>query len=390
MNKVDHTPENNEELDFDFLEWAIELGKEKITILIVTIIFFVASIIYSLLATPTYSAKTIISLNNSQQSHISSAISTISSLSGVTLGNNVKSQDDFYINLLQSESLQNAVIKKLELQKLFKTEKLIDTRQRLKAVYRTTADKKVGVIIIEVESIDPEFSAKLANALVEELRILLGKHALEAAKKRLEFYERAITKTQIDLVEAKSKFTGANEKSGILSNSSLTENIYSQINNKELQINALSHFSTALNPDLRRLEVELNALRTHLFKSNEKPETSIEKDSSQQTAVNAYREIKSLELILSALTSQYKSALTESFSSEPYVQQLEVATTPEQRSQPQRTKIVFNYSILGLIIGLATAIIKVQIGKITKDPILNQKAINLKKSWLGLNGENAQ
>lgn len=372
-----------EESKIDFIEWLIAIGSEKITIFIITFVFSISSVIYCLVVTPTYTAKTIIVPNNSQQNSVSSAMSMISSVANIS--GIVKTQEDYYISLLQSDNLQNEVILKLGLQQIFRTDKLVDARQRLKAIYRVTSDKKGGFIIIEADNNNPEFSAKLANAFVEELRNLLGKIALASAKQRLQFYEKAISKTQSDLAEAKAKFQGSNEKSAVLSSSSLTENIYSQINNKELQISAMSHFSTAQNPDVRRLEAELAALRDQLFKSSENNnETFKESASSQQTAINAYREIKSLELILGALTSQYRASLTEAFSSDPFVQQIEVATPPERRSKPQRTSIVLFYSLLGLILGFVIVILKIQIEKNIKNESFVSKITKLRKSWLNL------
>jgi len=251
MNENNINQQVLEESKIDYFEWLIAIGEYKIIIIITAFIFSIASVIYCLVVTPTYTAKTVIMPNNSQQNLVTSAMSMIGTVANI--GGVVKTQDDYYISLLQSDNLLNGVIQKLELQEIYKTDKLIDARQRLKAIYRVTSDKKGGFIVVEADNKDPEFSAKIANTFVEELKNLLGKIALASAKQRLLFYEKAISKTENDLADAKAKFQDANEKSGVLSNSTLTENIYNQISNKELQISAMSHFSTAQNPDVRRL-----------------------------------------------------------------------------------------------------------------------------------------
>jgi uncharacterized protein involved in exopolysaccharide biosynthesis len=383
MNENNINQQVLEEPKIDYFEWLIAIGEDKIIIITTAFIFSIASVVYCLVVTPTYTAKTIIMPSNSQQNSVASAMSMIGTVASI--GGVVKTQEDYYVSLLQSDNLQNGVIQKLELQKNYKTDKLIDARQRLKAIYRVTSDKKGGFIIIEADNNDPEFSAKIANTFVEELKNLLGKIALASAKQRLLFYEKAISKTENDLAEAKAKFQDANEKSGVLSNSSLTENIYNQINNKELQISAMSHFSTAQNPDVRRLEAELAALRGQLFKSSENNNAKLKESAPPlQTAINAYREIKSLELILGSLTSQYRASLAEAFSSDPFVQQIEVATPPERRSKPQRTTIVLYYSLLGLIIGFIISIIKIYIKKNIQNESFLSKITQLRKSWLKL------
>jgi len=382
MEENNRIIESNEESKIDFFEWAIAVGNEKITILIIFLIFSIVSIIYSLIITPTYTAKTILIANNSQQNSVSAAMSMVSNVANMGGGNIVKTQEEYYISLLQSDNLQNEVIKKLNLHKLFNTEKMVDARQRLKAMYRVSNDKKGGFLVLEVDSDNPEFSANLANIFVDELRNLLGRLALVSAKQRLLFFEKAISKTQTDLVEAKAKFQGANEKSGVISSSGMTENVYNQINNKELQLNAMSHFSTIQNPDVRRLDAELIALRNQLFKSTESTESFKESEPKQQAALSAYREIKSLETILGALTSQYRASLTEAFSNDPFVQQLEIATPPERRSKPQRTLIVIYFSVLGIILGFAVAIIKIHLTKVLTNTFLMHKILLLKDSWL--------
>jgi tyrosine-protein kinase Etk/Wzc len=383
MNENNINQQVLEESKIDYFEWLIAIGEDKIIIIITAFIFSIASVIYCLVVTPTYTAKTVIMPNNSQQNLVTSAMSMIGTVANI--GGVVKTQDDYYISLLQSDNLLNGVIQKLELQEIYKTDKLIDARQRLKAIYRVTSDKKGGFIVVEADNKDPEFSAKIANTFVEELKNLLGKIALASAKQRLLFYEKAISKTENDLADAKAKFQDANEKSGVLSNSTLTENIYNQISNKELQISAMSHFSTAQNPDVRRLEAELAALRGQLFKSSENNNAKLKESAlPQQTAINAYREIKSLELILGALTSQYRASLAEAFSSDPFVQQIEVATPPERRSKPQRTAIVLYYSLLGLIIGFVISIVKIHVKKIVQNESFSSKMTQLRKSWINL------
>lgn len=373
-----------EETKIDLLGWAIAVGEEKKTILTIFLISLITSITYSLTVTPTYTAKTILIANNSQQNAATTAMSMLSNAVNIGGAGIVKSQEEYYISLLQSDTLQNEVIKKLDLQKLFKTEKLVDARQRLKSLYRTTNDKKGGFIVLEADSNNPEFSAQLANTFIEELINLLSHLAFENAKQRLLFYEKAISKTQNELVDAKGKFQGANERSGVLSSSAMTENVYNQVNNKELQINAMRHFSTELNPDIRRLDAELSALRNQLFKSNEHKAYSKESELKHQEALSAYRDIKSLETILGVLTSQYKASLTEAFSTEPFVQQLQHATPPERRSKPQRTSLVLYFSFLGIALGFAVTIIKIKIKKIfnDNDVLLIQKINLLKNSWL--------
>lgn len=379
------------ESDHEFAKLVIAIGHEKKIVIITFLIFMSIGIFYSLTISPSFVVKTTISPGSQQQSTTNTSMSSmISSISAVNTGLSLnKSQEDYYISLMQSEDLLNEVINKTELNKIFGTKLMIDARQRLTSMIKISNDKKTGFIFIEVTSTDPNLAVMLANSFVEELRNFLAKLILNSTKQRVLFYERAIANTQNELSEAKNKFQVAREQSGVISNTSLTENTYSQINTKELQISAMRHFSTAINPDIQRLEAEISALREQLFSSKQIKEVSSnldkEKKQSSQDAINAYREIKTLEIILSGLTNQYKTAILEATSTEPFIQLIEVAKTPERRAKPQRTLITVWASISGLILGFIIALMKI---KLKQFVLIKENALifnELKKAWFGKN-----
>jgi uncharacterized protein involved in exopolysaccharide biosynthesis len=375
MNTNNDNHQLPDEIEIDFLEWAIAIGKEKIIIFITFFMITTVAVVYSLITPPIYTARAVISTNNSQQGGASGAAALVGTLIGSTSVGPLRPQDEMYIGLLNSENLQNEVINTLKLKDKFNSNILLDLRQKLKTLVRFSSDKKSGFIIVEADDKDPEFAAKLANTYVDELRNLLGRLAIASAQQKLLFFQKAIAKTQSELSEAKSKFQEAKELSGVLSDSSQTENAYSQIASKELQISALSHFSTAMNPDMKRLEAEISALRDQLFKSEKVQQKT---QTSNKVATDAYREIKSLEMILGSLTSQYKSSIAEAFSNEPFIQQIDKASSPERRSHPKRTQIVIFYATLGIIIGLMFAITKIWF---LKNKESYKQLILLKNSW---------
>jgi len=375
---------NNEEENstLDFMEWIIDIGNEKFLILITLLTTTIVAIVYSLSVNPTYTSKSIILSPSQQQGSSSlSSISAIASMAGVGA---LKSQDDFYSSLLQSESLQDEVIKKLNFTKKYNSNIFQDLRQILAGAIKISIDRKGGFIIIEAQSDDALFAATLANTYVEELRELIGRLSYNNSQQNIRYFEKAIDKTQIELSEAKLKFQNAKSNSGILSNANLTESIYSQITTKEMQLNAIGHFSTNENPDVKKLQSELSALRSQLFKNSNQDSKllKLNPESADKIAVDAYRDIKSLEIILATLTSQYKASVTEAFSTSPFVQVLEVAKPPERRSKPKRTIIVIYSFFVGIILGLLIAIAKIKINKLSNDQNYSSNVKRLKEAWL--------
>jgi len=376
-----------EELKIDFLEWAILIGNEKLTIATTILLLTISTIIYSLLVTPIYTSKSTFMIPGQQTSSASSAVAAINAISvNSSLGWGNKSQEEMYVAILNSDTLINEVIKTLKLQEDSQFKMLIDLRQSIRGAVKISIDKKSNFIIVEAESSDANFAAKLANTFVGELTNLQGRLAFASAQERLLFYERAIARSRAELIEAKSKFKGAKEQSAVLSISNLAESTYQQIANKELQINAMSRFSTKQNPEIIRLEAELSALREQLFKSNGENNISLKSGGSNEAiGIEAYREIKSLEMIIAALSSQYKTALMEAFSSSPYIQVIEVAVPPERRSRPQRAQMVIASVWSGLILGLLITIIRIKTRKLLLNNEFNKNINELKNSWFKFN-----
>ena len=372
--------------ELSIYEWVVAIGNEKLIIFNTFLLIITVAIVYILLMTPTFTAKSTI-ITSGQQSQGTSNISSLATLSNLTgiAGAGIKSQEEVFVALLNSDTVMDGVIRKLKIEEVSKTRMLSDIRQSLKGSVKIFIDKKSNFINIEVNNSDPILAARIANTLVEELTLLLGRIALDSAQKRISFYERAIEKTQSELLSAKNSFREYKENSGVISFSGMTENIYSQIASKELQISAMSHFSTKQNPEILRLDAELSALREQLFKSEQyNSKNEIKDKTSQKAAIDSYREIKSLEMILGILTSQFKTSVLEAYSSNPFVQQLEVASAPERRSKPQRTILVGYSAIIGLVSGLLIAIFRIKTKLLLKDEKYNSIILDIKKSWFSM------
>jgi len=379
--------ENQIEEDFkiDFFELAVALGKEKVTILLTFLTITISSIFYSLTVEPTFIAKGTLFVSSPQA--ITVASSTLAMLgSGISgaLGG-LKSQEETYIAFFHSDRFLDKVILKLNLQEKNKTQKIVDIRDQLRSTVRISIDKKSNFLIIEAEDSNPNYAALLVNTFINELTSLIGEISLESTQQRLLYFEKAINKTQSELIEAKSAFRDTKEQSPVISTASLAENTFIQIQNKELQINAMSYYTTKENPDIQRLEAELAALRKQLYKSDINSSSSKKADIKETIAIDKYREIKSLESILSTLTAQYKVAITEAYSTNPSIQLLDKAVPPERRTKPQKTKIVTVSAIAGLLIGILIGVLRIKLRKLLQNMEFSSNLNKLRNSWLKFN-----
>ena len=389
-NTTSNSPQNGEDDEISLLELAIALGEEKKTLFAVPAFTTAVAIVVSLIMTPVFTAKTLMMPPQQQQSSAASALASLGALAGLAGGAaGVKSPDEMYIAFMESESLQNSVIKKMNLQTRYESKTLVDTRAALKGAVKITSDKKSGLISIEATDKDPVFAAQLANIYIDELHNLLGRLAVTDAQQRRVFYEDQIKKTQTEFANAEARFRQSNEKSGMQVTSILAETgiranaeMRGQIAAKEVQLQAMSRFETAQNPDVQRLSSEISALRQQLAKlESGSGNAGSSVTPKQQEAVQAYRDIKVQEAMLEVLIKQYELARVDEAKEGPLVQQVDPATPPERRSKPKRTLIVLVSALGGLFLGVLAAFVRRSIKKAASDPESSQLMIQLREAW---------
>jgi uncharacterized protein involved in exopolysaccharide biosynthesis len=149
---------------------------------------------YAFTLTPIFTAKTTIippgQNNSSGAAALLGQLGGLGALAGGAVG--IKTPTDQYIAYLESNTLRDQLIEQFKLMERYKAKYHEQARESLKATSKITADKKSGLIVIEVSDKDPDFSAKLANAYVSALSQMLGKMALEDAQSRRDFLEQQI------------------------------------------------------------------------------------------------------------------------------------------------------------------------------------------------------
>jgi len=391
MNDTQNTPMPvPDEDEVSLLDLATALGEEKATLFAIPFITTVVAVVVSLLMTPIFTAKTVVMPPQQQQSGAAAALASLGGLAGLAgAAGGIKSPDEMYVALLGSENLQNRLIADLKLQERYETKTLTDTRAALKSQVRFSADKKSGLLSIEAEDKDPVFAAELANRHVAELRTMLGRLAVTEAQQRRVFYEQQIQQTQDKLAVAEVAFRAAKEKSGMQVTSVLAETgvrasaeMRGQIAAREVQLQAMSRFATAQNPDTQRIASELSALRSQLNKAEQgSGENKAAASPLHQEAVKSYRDVKVQEAMLEVLIRQYELARVDEAKEGPLIQQVDVAVPPERRSKPKRAQMVLVAAFAGLFLGVLVAFVRRALRKAQSDPASAGQWLALKKAW---------
>jgi len=149
---------------------------------------------YAYSLTPIFTAKTTIIPPGQSTSGGAAALlgqlGGLGALAGGAAG--IKTPADQYIAYLESNTLRDQLIEQFKLMERYNTKYREQAHQTLKGSSKITADKKSGLITVEVSDKDPQFAANLANAYVSALSQMLGKMAHEDAKSRRQLLEQQI------------------------------------------------------------------------------------------------------------------------------------------------------------------------------------------------------
>ena len=383
------TPMGDED-EISLLDLATALGEEKATLFAIPFITTLVAVVVSLLMTPIFTAKTVVMPPQQQQSGAAAALASLGGLAGLAgAAGAIKSPDEMYVAFLGSEGMQNRIIADLKLQERYEAKTLSDTRKALKEQMRISSDKKSGLLSIEADDKDPAFAAELANRHVVELRAMLGRLAVTEAQQRRQFYEQQIQQTQDKLALAEVAFRAAKEKSGMQVTSVLAETgvrasaeLRGQIAAREVQLQAMSRFATAQNPDTQRIASELAALRSQLNKTEQgSGESKAAASPLHQEAVKSYRDVKVQEAMLEVLIRQYELARVDESKEGPLIQQVDEAMAPERTSKPKRAQMVLVAAFAGLFLGVLVAFVRRALKKAQSDPASAGQWQALKKAW---------
>ena len=104
----------------------------------------------------------------------------------------MKSTSAVFARVLESRTVQDHLIERFELQKVYGEKYREDARKKLTKRTTIAEDKKSGIIAISVLDHDKNLATELANAYVEELGSVLAKVSTSAARRERIFIEQRL------------------------------------------------------------------------------------------------------------------------------------------------------------------------------------------------------
>jgi tyrosine-protein kinase Etk/Wzc len=379
----------------EVLTW---LGERKALIGAVTGAVAVLSAVVALLLPPIYTARTtFLAPGSQQQSGSAAALAALGSL-GALSGVAAKTPDDLYVALLKSDSVQHGLDQRFNLKAHYDVETYEALRKALPNHVRVTADKKSGVISVEVDDKDAKFAADLANAHEPEITKLLGRLAVSEAQLRRAFFEKQLQDTKENLIKAEQTLQAVQEKSGVIVLDKQAEALITnaallraQISEREVQLRVLRMSATEQNPAVIRLNSELRGMRAELARMESAqggtPGSAVDLPVGRipEAAVDyvrARRELKLQETLLEGMLRQYEIAKLDEAKEGPVLQQVDIALVPDYKSRPSRGLIVIASTLAALLLVSAWVVVRRYVATVgAEDPAAASAWRGLARAW---------
>ena len=198
-----------------------------------------------------YTATATILPLQQNQSVLSSMLGQLGDVQALDLRDlGLKNPADVFVAMLKSRTVEDALINRFDLRKVYNVKRYEDARKVLEK--RSEIDpEKEGLISIQVSDRDPKRAAEIANACVDELRALNLSMALTEAAQRRVFFEQKLNSERSDLSNAELALKQLEQKTGLIQPDAQTKaligavaDVRAQIAAKQVQIQSMRSFAT--------------------------------------------------------------------------------------------------------------------------------------------------
>lgn len=309
----------------------------------------------------------LMSMNSLGQTNSNAKTPDLTALGSQLLG--MKSTGALFIGILRSQTVEDQLVNRFDLRKVYSLRYQQDARKKLEQMTRISEDRKSGIISITVRDGDPKRAAALAEANVEELDLLVSQLSTSSAHRERVFLEERLTTVKGDLEQASQKFSQYSSKNktidlkdearAILQNLAALEG---QLIAAESELKGLQTVYSDQNVRVRETRARIVELRRQLAKMGGQPDLQPDQlgpsaeGSSLPTIrdlpvlgtgyADLYRRVQLEEVLFQALTQQLELVKVQEAKEIPSVKVLDPPNIPERRSFPPRLLIIFICGVL--------------------------------------------
>jgi capsule polysaccharide export protein KpsE/RkpR len=273
------------------------------------------------------------------------------------------------VAILGSNTVQNDLVRKFELQKRYGDRYLADARRDLAKRSSISEDMKSGIISVSVTDRDPQMAARMAQEYVNELNYVVTHINTSSAHRERVFLDQRLQEVKRELESAEQQFSQFASKNGAINipaqGKAMVEaaaTLQGQLIAAESELQGFRQIYTDNNVRVRSLQARVNELRRAIEKIGGKG--SGEKTPAQQlypslrelpllgvTYADLLRRTKVEEAIFETLTQEDELAKVEEAREVPSVKVLDAPEVPTRKSFPPRLLIMTLGTVLVFVLG---------------------------------------
>ena len=332
---------------------------------------------------PSFTANTAF-LPQQQASAAASMLQSLGAIGGIACAAaEIKDLADQYVAFLQSRAVQDALIKRFDLQERYQQDFQESTRKTLAGMSKISAGKD-GLITIAVEEEDPQIAADIANAYVDELSQLLSRLAVTEAQQRRVFFEKQLQQTKAKLVAAQQTLAASGVSVAALNISPDVAlegpaRLRAEVTAQEVKLASMRSYLTENAPAFKQAMSALTALKKQLSLA-EKVQNPSER-SQDNDYINNYREYKYQETLFELFTKQFELAKIDEGRESPVIQVVDVAQVPELKSKPKKALIAVMATLLTGFMLLFFVFARSAWRNGQSDPATAEKIALIRQAW---------
>ena len=371
----------------DLLEILLVLAREKKLILRVTGAVTLLAAIIALVMPKMYTATATILPPQQNQSVLGGLIGQVAGTKVVEVGDlGLQSPSDVFVAMLHSRTIEDGLVNRFDLRKLYNVKRYQDARKVLEKRSEIKPETE-GLISIQVSDRDPKRAAEIANAWVDELRVLNQNLGFTEAAQRRVFFEQKLAAEREDLSKAELALKQLQVKTGLIQPETQARalieavaNIRAQIAAKQVQLQSLRTFATEDNPDVKRAERELAELQSQSAKLSQMESSGADLGSANLQVptrrvpeanleyLRAARELRYHENLYDFLTKQLEAARIDEAKNAVVVQVVDRAVEPERKSSPKRLLIIAMTALTSFLLACVWVLMREAIRRKQQDP----------------------
>jgi uncharacterized protein involved in exopolysaccharide biosynthesis len=301
-----------------------------------------------------------------------SAAGGLSGMASDLLG--LKSSSDLLVGVINSRTVEDKLIQKFDLRKVYWDRRMEDARKDLARWTDVSVDKKSQIITITVTDKSPQRAAAMTQDYVEELNRTLAEVSMSSARRERIFLEARLEAVNRDLEAAErefSQFASKNEAIDIKEQGKAMVDAAATLQGQYIaarsELEGLRQLYADSNVRVRSAQARLAELENQLKKvGGESDNTSSEKAAQGDslypsirklpllgvTYADLYRKTKVEEAIFQTLTQEYELAKVQEAKEIPTVKVLDPPNIPEKKSFPPRSVIALLGAVLAFSLGV--------------------------------------